>query len=62
MVNKENFRLNDEEREILERIDREELVSVPDVEKEIEFARQAARNTLNKMNRTTDDETEIDSG
>ncbi len=44
-------RLDPEEREILESLERGELVSVPNVEKEIEFARQAARNTFNKTKR-----------
>lgn len=61
MANRKNFRLDDEEREILQRIERDELESVPDVEKQIEFARQAARNTLNKMSGTTDDHTKTGS-
>ena len=44
-------RLDAEEREILESLERGELVSVPNVEQEIEFARQAARNTFNKTKR-----------
>ena len=44
-------RLGPEEREILKTFERGELVSVPNVEQEIEFARQAARNTFNKTKR-----------
>lgn len=44
-------RLAPEEREILESLERGELVSVPNVEQEIEFARQAARNTFKKTKR-----------
>ncbi len=44
-------RLDPEEREILESLERNELVSVPNVEQEIEFARQTARNTFNKTKR-----------
>ena len=46
---KEN--LNPEEREILDRFERGELQSVSDVERELEAARQAARNTFNKTRR-----------
>ena len=45
------YRLDPEEREILESLERDELVSVPDVDKQIEFARQAARNTFKKTKR-----------
>ena len=51
MAHKDNFRLDDYEREILEKFERDELPQVPDVEKEIEFARQMARNTLKRMKR-----------
>ena len=44
-------RLDPEEREILESFERDELVSVPDVEREIENARQVARNTFKKTKR-----------
>ena len=44
-------RLDPEEREILKTFERGELVSVPNVEQEIEFAREAARNTFNKTKR-----------
>lgn len=40
-----------EEREILEQSERGALRSVPDVEREIEAARRAARNTFNKTKR-----------
>lgn len=40
-----------EERELLELVDRGELVRVPKVEQEVEHARQAARNTFNKTKR-----------
>ena len=43
--------LNAEEREILEQFERGTLRSVPDVEREIEVARQVARNTFNKTRR-----------
>ena len=43
--------LNAEEREILGHFERGTLRSVPEVEREIEFARQAARNTFNKTRR-----------
>ena len=46
---KEN--LNPEEREILDRFERGELQPVADVERELEAARQAARNTFNKTRR-----------
>ncbi len=50
MVQMEND-LSNEERELLELADRGELVRVPNVEQEIEYARRAARNTLNKTKR-----------
>ena len=43
--------LNAEEREILEQFERGTLRSVPNVEREIEVARQVARNTFNKTRR-----------
>ena len=46
-----NEKMNQEEREILEQFERDELVRVPDVDREIELARQAARNTFNKTRR-----------
>ena len=42
-----NDNLNAEERDILERFERDELPSAPGAELEIEAARQAARNTFN---------------
>lgn len=42
---------NAEEREILERFERNELRSAVGAEQEIEAARQAARNTFNKTKR-----------
>ncbi len=43
--------LDKEERELLELVDGGELLRVPNVEQEKEYARQAARNTLNKTKR-----------
>ena len=43
--------LSEEERELLELVERGELVQVPNVEQEMEYARRAARNTLNKTKR-----------
>ena len=40
-----------EERDILDRFERGELRSGPDLEREAEVARQAARNTFNKTKR-----------
>lgn len=61
MADRQNYKLDEEESEILEKFEREELVPVLDVEKEIEFARRAARHTLNKMSRNTGDGSEISS-
>lgn len=44
-------KLSSEEREILDRFERGELRPVADVERELEVARQAARNTFNKTRR-----------
>ncbi len=44
-------RMDQEERDILERFERDELRSVDNVEGEIEAATQAARNTFNKTKR-----------
>ena len=44
-------RMDQEERDILERFEREELRSVDNVEEEVEAAAQAARNTFNKTKR-----------
>ena len=46
-----NEGLDAEEREILERFERGELRPGPGAEREVELARQAARNTCNKTNR-----------
>ena len=46
-----NDNMNKEERDILERFERDELPSAPGAEREIETARQAARNTFNKTKR-----------
>ncbi len=46
-----NENLDAEELDILERFERGEFRSVPDVAQEIERARQAARNTLKKTKR-----------
>ena len=46
-----NDSLNAEERDILKRFERDELRSAPGAEREIEAARQAARNTFNKTKR-----------
>ena len=40
-----------EERDILERFERDEIRPAPDAEREIDLARQAARNTFNKTRR-----------
>jgi len=45
------FKLDKEEKEILDAFERDELKSVPNVVQEIEEARQAARNTFNKTKR-----------
>ena len=46
-----NDKLDEEERDILERFERGELRSAPDAEHEVELARQAARSTFNKTKR-----------
>ena len=46
-----NDELSAEERDVLDRFERNELRSVPDAEREAELARQAARNTFNKTRR-----------
>lgn len=46
-----NDQLSAEERDVLDRLERNELRSVPDAEREAELARQAARNTFNKTRR-----------
>ena len=46
-----NHETTNEEREILDRFERGELRSTPDSEREMELARQTARNTFNKTRR-----------
>ena len=46
-----NDKLSVEERDILDRFERGDLRSAPGVEREVEVARQAARNTFNKTKR-----------
>ena len=46
-----NDELSAEERDVLDRFERDGLRTVPDAEREIEAARQAARNTFNKTKR-----------
>ena len=46
-----NNDLNSEERDILERFERDEVRPAPDAERETDLARQAARNTFNKTRR-----------
>jgi len=46
-----NHEMSAEEREILDRFERGELRSAPGAEREVEIARQAARNTFNKTKR-----------
>ncbi len=46
-----NDELSAEERDVLDRFERDELRTAPDAEREIEAARQAARNTFNKTKR-----------
>ena len=46
-----NDKLSVEERDILKRFERGELRSAPGAEREVEVARQAARNTFNKTKR-----------
>ena len=43
--------MNEEERDILDRFQRGDLLSAPGAEREMETARQAARNTFNKTRR-----------
>ena len=45
------YKLDQEEKEILEAFERDELKSVPNAVQEIVEARQAARNTFNKTKR-----------
>ncbi len=46
-----NDELSAEERDVLDRFERDELRTPPDAEREIEAARQAARKTFNKTKR-----------
>ena len=46
-----NDELSAEERDVLDRFERNELRSAPGAEREAELARQAARNTFNKTRR-----------
>ena len=46
-----NNELNSEERDILERFEKNEIRPAPDAEQELDLARQAARNTFNKTRR-----------
>ena len=46
-----NDKMSTEERDILDRFQRDELRCAPGAEQEIETARQAARNTFNKTKR-----------
>ncbi len=46
-----NEKLSPDEREVLDRFERGELRPVADAERELEAARQAAANTLNKTQR-----------
>jgi len=46
-----NEKLSQEEQEILDRFERGELRPAADVERELEAARQASRNTFNKTRR-----------
>lgn len=48
-----NGALNPEEREILDKFERDELKSAPGAKREMEAARQAARNTFNKTRRVS---------
>ena len=43
--------LTAEERDILERFEKGELRPAPDLERELQLAREMARNTLNKIKR-----------
>ena len=49
-----------EERDILARFERGELVAHPDAEREMRMAREAARNTFNKTRRGSQRVTERD--
>ena len=45
--------LTAEERDILERFEKGELRPAPDLERELQLAREMARNTLNKIKRVS---------
>ena len=49
-----NYELTDEEREILERFERGELHRSSDADRELEIALQAARNTLNDLDKAAE--------
>ncbi len=53
-----NDTMDQEERDILESFEAGELRPSPDADREIEAAREAARNTLNKTRRVNPRETE----
>lgn len=57
-----NDRLSAEDRDILGRFERGDLRSAPSVDREVEVARGAARNTLNKTRRVSLRVTERDFG
>ena len=46
-----SYELTAEERDILERFEKGELRPTPDLERELQVAREMARNTLNKIKR-----------
>ena len=45
--------LTEEERDILERFEKGELRPAPDLERELQLAREMARNTLNRIKRVS---------
>lgn len=47
-----DYGLTDEERDILERFERGEMRSIPDAQREMAVAREAARNTPDEIGRT----------
>ena len=55
-----DYDLSAEERDILERFERNELRPIPNAEQEKEYAQQAARNTLKKMKRGNEQKNERD--
>ena len=54
------YELTDEGREILDLVERGELVRVANPEQEKEYAMQAARNTLKKMKRAKEQKSDRD--